>query len=362
VNHRIDGQTVLDWLIAIAVGVGVLLVLEIVKWVARRYQRRTDNDGTLRELPAKLIGSTQNYTLVIVAIFTASFALELTPTVQRAIHGGALAVMLLQAGLWANGVLLFAAQRMQARAAVEPEGGLAPGTIYAVRFLANLALWTLLLLVALDNVGVQITTLVAGLGIGGIAVALAAQSVLGDLFASLVIVLDRPFVVGDFIILGDFMGSVERIGIKTTRVRSLSGEQIIFPNHDLVSSRVRNYKRMLERRIVFSLGLVYGTTADRMQRAVQIVREAIEHQQPNTRFDRAHFNAFGDFSLNIEAVYYVLSPDYLVYMNVQQAINLELLQRFGDEGLDFAFPTQTVYVEGVAGSGAGATAGQAAGS
>jgi small-conductance mechanosensitive channel len=304
-----------------------------------------------RELPARLIGHVQNYTLVLVAIFVASFAVNLQDTLDRAIRAFALGVILLQVGLWANEVIGFAARRYQDRASREPEGAIAPGTVYAVQFLTNLVLWSLLVLVALDNVGIQITTLVAGLGIGGIAVALAAQSVLGDLFASLVIVLDRPFAVGDFIILGDFMGSVERIGIKTTRLRSLSGEQLIFANHDLVTSRIRNYKRMLERRIVFQLGLVYGTTAEQMERAVQMVREAIERQQPRTRFDRAHFSSFGNFSLNIEAVYYVLAPDYLVYMDIQQAINLELLKRFGEEGLEFAFPTQTLYIEGTNGSG-----------
>ncbi len=348
----LDGQQVIDWLVAAGIAVATLFVLEVVKWVARRYADRSDNDGSWHELPAILVGHAQNYVLVLTAIFAGSFAINLHDTVDRAIHAVALAAILLQVGLWANEIIAFSANRYQQRSQHDPEGGIAPSTVYAVRFLANLALWSLLVLVALDNVGVQITTLVAGLGIGGIAVALAAQSVLGDLFASLVIVLDRPFAVGDFIILGDFMGSVERIGIKTTRLRSISGEQLIFANHDLVTSRIRNFKRMLERRVVFQLGLTYDTTAAQMQQAVQLVRDAIERQS-TVRFDRAHFASYGNFSLNIEAVYYVMSPDYPVYMDTQQAINLELLQKFGEAGLEFAFPTQTIYVSGAGAAGGG---------
>jgi small-conductance mechanosensitive channel len=211
-----------------------------------------------------------------------------------------------------------------------------------VRFVATLALWSLLLLLALDNVGIDVTTLVAGLGIGGIAVALAAQSVLADLFASLAIVIDQPFVEGDFIVTGDLAGSVEKVGVKTTRIRSLSGEQLVVPNHDLVSSRIHNYKRMEERRVLFTIGVEYGTTAEQMELAPRLIRAAIEAQE-GTRFDRAHFRGFGDFSLNIEAVYFVLSPDYAVYMETHQAVNMRILRDFRDAGIAFAFPTQTVH-------------------
>jgi len=177
------------------------------------------------------------------------------------------------------------------------------------------------LLLALDTLGIDITALVAGLGVGGIAVALAVQKVLGDLFASLSIVLDKPFAVGDFLIIDQHMGSVEYVGLKTTRLRSLSGEQLVFSNSDLLGSRIRNYGRMYERRVVFNIGVTYQTPRDKLVMIPQILRAAIEAQK-RTRFDRAHFKEFGDFALNFESVYYVVGPDYNTYMDIQQAINL----------------------------------------
>jgi small-conductance mechanosensitive channel len=215
-----------------------------------------------------------------------------------------------------------------------------------VGFVMRLVVWTAVLLVLLDNLGVDITALVAGLGVGGIAVALAAQNILGDLFASLSIVLDKPFVVGDFIAIGEFLGSVEHVGLKTTRLRSLSGEQVVFSNADLLGSRVRNYGRMFERRVLFSLGVTYQTPPDKMRRIPVMIREIVESQD-RVRFDRAHFQGFGDFALLFEVVYYVLSREYNVHMDIQQSINMTLLERFAAEGIEFAYPTQTVFVSGV---------------
>lgn len=206
-------------------------------------------------------------------------------------------------------------------------------------------LWGLAIVFLLDNMGFKISAVVAGLGIGGIAVAMASQAILGDLFSYVAILLDKPFEIGDFVILeGGFMGTVEHIGIKTTRVRSLSGEQLVISNSDLTGSRVRNYKRMQERRVVFKLGLTYGTTPEKMERAVAIVKDIVA-KQPDTRFDRAHFSEFGDFNLILETVYWVLSPDYNKYMDIQQDLNLALQRAFAKEGIEFAFPTQTLYVK-----------------
>jgi len=204
-------------------------------------------------------------------------------------------------------------------------------------------LWSVVLLLALDNLGMDVTALVAGLGVGGIAVALAAQNILADLFASISIVLDKPFVLGDFVVLDGFAGSVEHVGLKTTRVRSLTGEQLIFSNTDLLGSRLRNYGRMRERRIVFSVGVTYGTSREKLDKIPGILREAVE-SVPKARFDRAHFKAFGPSSLDFEIVYWVTLPDYAVYMDSQQAINLRIFDRFAAEGIEFAYPTQTLYV------------------
>jgi len=209
----------------------------------------------------------------------------------------------------------------------------------------RMVLWSVALVFLLDNLGFEISAVVAGLGIGGIAVAMASQTVLGDLFSYVAILLDKPFEIGDFIILdGGFMGTIEYIGIKTTRVRTLSGEQILIPNSDLTSHRVRNYKRMQERRVVFKLGVTYGTTPEKMEKALSLVKEIIG-KSPDVRFDRCHFSEFGDSSLNIETVYWVLSPDYNRYMDIQQDLNLAIQRAFAKEGLDFALPTQTLYVK-----------------
>ncbi len=205
------------------------------------------------------------------------------------------------------------------------------------------AIWLAGLLFLIDNLGYDITTLVAGLGIGGIAIALAAQAILGDLFSYLVIFFDRPFEIGDFIIVEDKMGTIEYIGIKTTRIRTLGGEQLVCSNTDLTNSRVHNYKRMQERRIVFSFGVVYDTPPSRLKIIPQSIKKIIESLD-NTRFDRAHFQSFGDFSLNFEVVYYVLSPDYNIYMDKQQNINLQLFEFFQHEKIEFAYPTQTVLI------------------
>jgi small-conductance mechanosensitive channel len=204
-------------------------------------------------------------------------------------------------------------------------------------------IWVLGFVFLMDNLGFQITTVIAGLGIGGIAIALAAQAILGDVFSYFVIFFDRPFEVGDFIIVGDKVGAVEYIGIKTTRVRSLSGEQLVFANHDLTNSRIHNYKKMERRRVVFKLGVIYQTTAEQLESIPKIVREIIESQQDAT-FDRGHFAAYGDFSLNFEFVYYVIGADYNKYMDIQQAINMKIYRTFEEKGIEFAYPTQTIFV------------------
>ncbi len=214
---------------------------------------------------------------------------------------------------------------------------------HAVRAIISPFVWVIGALILMENLGVEVSTIIAGLGIGGIAVALAAQSMLGDLFSYFVMVLDRPFDVGDFVIFDDILGTIEKLGIKNSRIRSLSGEQVIVPNSDLTSSRVHNYKQMHERRVVFSIGLVYDTPADSLEIIPGLIQDIIEGQE-GARFDRAHFKSYGDFSLNFEIVYYVLSPDYTVYMNIQQAINLAIFRAFEERGLEFAFPTRTVHL------------------
>lgn len=212
-----------------------------------------------------------------------------------------------------------------------------------IMLIINIIIWVIGLLFLFDNMGYDVTAMIAGLGIGGIAIALAAQNILGDLFNYFVIFFDRPFEVGDFIIIDEKMGVVEYIGIKTTRIKSLSGEQLIFSNSDLTSSRIHNYKRMQRRRVVFKIGVIYQTSYEHMKKIPTVIKSIVEEQHP-VEFDRAHFASYGDFSLNFETVYYVLDSDYNKYMDVQQAINLRIFEEFQRIGIEFAYPTRTLYV------------------
>ncbi|OGU61731.1 MAG: mechanosensitive ion channel protein MscS, partial [Ignavibacteria bacterium RBG_13_36_8] len=207
----------------------------------------------------------------------------------------------------------------------------------------NFLIWIIGLLFLLDNLGFQISTVVAGLGISGIAVALAAQALLGDLFSYFVIFFDKPFEVGDFIIFDDKVGTIERIGIKSTKIRSLSGEQIIVSNSNLTNSRVHNYKRMERRRVVFTVGVTYQTKSDQLKEIPQVIKGIIDANE-QAEFDRTHFKNFGDFSLNFETVYYVNTSDYTKFMDIQQEINLKVFEEFEKRKIEFAYPTQTLFL------------------
>jgi small-conductance mechanosensitive channel len=215
-----------------------------------------------------------------------------------------------------------------------------------IRVLINFAIWGIALVFLLDNLGVKISAVVAGLGIGGVAVALAAQAVLGDLFSYFVIFFDKPFEVGDFIVVGDKMGAVEQVGIKTTRLRAIGGELLVFSNTDLTNSRVHNFKKMGRRRVVFKLGVIYQTPAEKLKAIPQMVKDIIVAQE-DTTFDRGHFASYGDSSLDFEFVYYVTGADYAKYMDIQQAINLAIFEAFEKEGIEFAYPSQTLFVSKV---------------
>ncbi|HEX9722506.1 MAG TPA: mechanosensitive ion channel family protein [Candidatus Paceibacterota bacterium] len=217
----------------------------------------------------------------------------------------------------------------------------------AIKLLSKITkgvVWVVALLLVLQNLGYDITALIAGLGIGGIAIAFALQNVLSDVFASFSIYMDRPFQTGDFIIVGDIMGTVQHIGIKSTRIQSLWGEQIIIANKDLTEARVKNYKRMENRRLVFEFGVTYQTPAEKLRKIPEIVQEIV-HGIELAAVDRAHFKKFGDSALVFEVMYHVDSPDYNQYMDVQQEINLQLKERLEKEGIEFAYPTQTVYLQ-----------------
>jgi small-conductance mechanosensitive channel len=337
------GNTVQTWIAASAVTAATLVLLVSIKRITvGRLAAKAHQAGAERyELALDLLRGTRWYFLLALAVSAGTFALDLPGRPARLVSLAVLLAALFQIAGWGSRLIAYAISRY-VKSKME-EDAAAATTVSAFGFLARLALWTVIVFIALDNLGVNITALVAGLGVGGIAVALATQNILGDLFASFSIVLDKPFVIGDFIIVGEYLGTVERIGLKTTRIRSLSGEQIIFSNSDLLGSRVRNFKRMYERRIVFSVGVVYQTTREQVAAIPAMLRESIEAQEL-ARFDRAHFKAFGDYALQFEAVYFVRVPDFGRYMDTQQAINLEIMRRFEEAGIEFAYPTQVIYV------------------
>jgi small-conductance mechanosensitive channel len=297
-----------------------------------------------------LLRRTRYFFILTAAVAGATLFVDL-PT--RALSVGRLLgtiALILQIAIWGNGLITFWFRNYAERKA---ETDLSSRTtIAAFSFVARGILWMMLALVALSRLGYDVTTLITGLGVGGIAIALAVQNVLGDLFAALAIVLDKPFVVGDSITVDALSGTVEHIGLKTTRIRSVNGEQLIFSNADLLRSRIRNFKRMQERRVVFTVGVSYDTPPDAVARIPQMLREAVEAQQ-QVRFDRSHFVSYGDSSLNFETVYFVLTGDYMAYANVNQAVNLAVLQRFAAEKIEFAFPTRTVVVKGSGARGDG---------
>ncbi|MBI4512512.1 MAG: mechanosensitive ion channel family protein [Gemmatimonadetes bacterium] len=337
------GNTLASWMAALALAGAVLVGLRVLKRVlGRRLAAVAERTRSpLDDLAADLVGRTKGLFLLLLALYAGSQALTLPRPASGAIRAVAVLALLVQGALWANGVISFWITR-QMRKRMQ-EDAAAATSIAALHFLSRLVLWSVVLLLALDNLGVDVTALVAGLGVGGIAVALAAQNILGDLFACLSIVLDKPFVIGDFIIVGDQLGTVEHIGLKTTRVRSLWGEQLVFSNGDLLGSRIRNFGRMYQRRVVFAFGVTYQTAYEKLAAIPGMVREIIEAQE-HARFDRAHFKEFGDSALNFEVVYYVTQPDYNLYMDIQQAINLALVRRFEEEAIEFAYPTRTLYV------------------
>jgi len=338
------GNSLLAWIVAFLVALIVYAVLSLIRRSLgarlRKLAERSAND--IENLLSDMLGvRTKKISFLCLALYCASLTLVLPAKTDKTIIGVVFVVLFIQMGLWGNGLIHYFVNR---RAVKDGEEGLNLEAYSVISWIAKAALWATVVLLALNNLGVQITALVAGLGISGIAVALAVQSILGDLFASLSIVLDRPFVVGDFIIVGDQMGSVEHVGLKTTRVRSLSGEQIIIANNDLLNSRIKNYGRMNERRVLFSVGVTYQTPKEKLEEIPGIIREAIEAQN-KVRFDRSNFSKFGAYSLDFETVYYVLDRDYNFYMNIQERIILAIYERFSQEGIEFAYPTQTLFME-----------------
>lgn len=332
-----QGNTVSAWLTGIGLFAGAAVVLALIRWVvARRLSAVAARTATwVDDLLVELVKLTKDWFIVIVGL---SIALKGVVVLQSGValilHGALVIGMMVQVAIWANGTIRFWVVHYRQNRGGD---GSSVATVQGFAFLARIALGALLIILTLDLLGVKVTTLVAGLGITGIAIALAVQSVLGDLFAALSIVLDKPFVIGDFIVVDTVEGTVEHVGLKTTRVRSIGGEQVIISNADLLKSRIRNYRRLAERRVALTFKVAQDTDPAAAARIPALLREIVERQKP-IRFDRAHLVRIGDWSLQYEVVYFVLSPDFMTHMNIQQQVNVDVLERLRMEGVRLATP------------------------
>ena len=336
------GNSIRSWSIAGGVAGALWLTLYAIRlFGGRRLTTLAERSaGDFDDLAADLVRKTRWYLILALAVRAGSVALVLPPGITRGVRQFAAIAILLQLAVWGNAIIGFWIRKWARRRS--GRDGTGASTLGAINVLAKGLLWTVIGILALRNVlDYDISALLTGLGIGGIAIALAVQNILGDLFAALSIVLDKPFEVGDAIAVDTFSGTVEHVGLKTTRIRAVTGEQVIFSNADLLKSRVRNLKRLHERRGLLTLGVAYDTPPGVVAEIPGLLRAAVE-AQPHARFDRAHFVGFAGSALNFELVYFLQSADYLLYMDTQQAVNLHILRVLNERGISFALPTTTV--------------------
>ncbi|WP_240646629.1 mechanosensitive ion channel family protein [Chitinophaga rhizosphaerae] len=332
----------MDWAIALGIIVVCATSARIIqKYALKRMQRFADRtESGLDDFLVRLVQKSVMPIAYALAVYGGIRHLQLPGRFSRVLDVAILVLVVFYAVTVISGAFSYFFMQYASRG---EHAGQQEKQAKGILLLIKIVLWIVGLIFLVDNLGYDITTIVTGLGIGGIAIALAAQTILGDLFSYLVIFFDKPFETGDFIVVGDKSGVVENVGIKTTRLRTLSGEQLVVANTDLTNSRVQNFKRMEKRRVVFSLGVIYETGAKRMRKIPQML-EAIISGRDGVQFDRAHFAGFGDFSLNFEVVFYILSGDYTQYMDCQQDIYFDILEKFEEEGLEFAYPTQKLFM------------------
>lgn len=341
---HLAGISLFNLMMALVVAIGsyalMVLGLRIVTGRLRKITERTSTG--MDDVIVNVLASTNRWLLLLAAILIGVGVLDLGPRWSDRVGQAWFVAVALQLGLWLTHAISVGVRGYELRHHQGATSNLSASATLLTWFLRTM-LWAVILLAVLSNVGVNITAFIASLGVGGIAVALAVQNILGDLFASLSIAVDKPFEVGDFISSSAGTGTVEYVGLKTTRIRALTGEQIVVSNTDLLKQAVKNFRRMQERRIVFGFGVTYGTAPELAEQIPGIVKELVEADD-KLRFDRAHLQKFGESSLDYEVVYFVLDPSYNLYMDSQQRLNLGLMRAFAARGIDFAFPTRTLHV------------------
>jgi small-conductance mechanosensitive channel len=335
------GNSMYLWLISLLTFAGLLIAFRLLQSIGTRLLRSIARrpHGMSAGIVASFLERVPAGVWILLALLLALRMLALPALAEKIITGGLLIVVVSFAVLLAQRILSYELIKRIPRLHTG-DGASLPAVIQVT---LSFVLWTIGVLLILSNLGINVISLVAGLGIGGIAVALAAQNILGDIFSSYSLYLDQPFREGDFITTGIHSGTVRKIGLKTTRIQALDGEEIIISNQELTSARVQNFKPMQERRVVLNFGVTYDTPVQVMRAIPGIVKEIIEKKE-GVRFDRSHFSLFGPSSLDFVTVYHMLDADYTKFMDTQQAINLEIMERFEKDGIAFAFPTQTVHV------------------
>lgn len=335
------GNSFQDYVVSICIFVALSVIFKFVQWgiLFRLGQLAKKTETSIDDTFIKIVRSLKPQFYYFLAFYFGVQFLNLSGSVSQAI-GAIFTIWIVYQGIVALQILID--DVIAKKFSVDKD----PGTQSAIKYLSNIvkfALWAIGFLLVLSNLGVNITSLVAGLGIGGLAIAFAVQNILADLFSSFAIFFDKPFQVGDFIVAGGSSGTVEKIGVKTTRLRALSGEEVVIANKELTSARIQNYRNVQERRVVLSLGVLYETSEDKLAKIPELIKDVVTSVS-KARFDRAHFSGFGDSALLYEIVYYAETGDYTEYMNIQHEVNLGIVAIFNQEKIGFAYPTQTLYI------------------
>jgi small-conductance mechanosensitive channel len=341
-NQSFWGNTVQSYIIAVGIFIiGLILVKVLQKIILHRLKKWANKTETsIDDLLIKSIEKSIIPLLFYVVFYSAITSLTLSDRTSNIIGIASLFIVTFFIVRFISSSIMFTLTHFIKK---QERGEEKARQLRGMTVLINIFVWVIGIVFLMDNLGFDISAVIAGLGIGGIAIALAAQAILGDLFSYFVIFFDRPFEVGDYITVQDKAGTVEYTGIKTTRIRALTGEQLVFSNTDLTNSRIHNFKKMQERRVLFKLSVVYQTPASTLEEIPKIVRGIIE-KHGDVRFDRGHFASYGDFSLNFEFVYFVIGADYVKFMDTHQSINLQIYKEFEKRGISFAYPTQTLYL------------------
>lgn len=337
-HYTFWGNTVYSWLFALGIVIVSVIGIKLFRYVILK-RLKTWSVSTSATWDDLLVIGMERLVVPILYVgflYVAVSTLRLSPKADKVLH-----IIYMAALTFCVLRLISAVFRRLLMTVARRKNGEDAGeqSVSGLMIVLNVIIWILGIIFLIDNLGYSVTTLITGLGIGGIAVALAAQTILGDLFSYFSIFFDKPFEIGDSITIGDQSGTVEKIGIKTTRIRTLSGDQLVCSNSDLTNSRVNNFKRLETRRIVFTLRVIYNTPSEKLEEIPGLVKTIID-KQPQVEYSRGHLAELGDWSINFEFVYSVLSPDYGVYMDVQHAIYLEIIKIFKEREICFAFPTQ----------------------